>query len=193
MNTAITLRDFFGLKEINLSQQQLAGIERQQATQVVFSAVTKFSTLSPQDLCAGIADAMGQTLDISLPEFLAATWCKARELRKYTDKTKYKPNDVNYVELVKHTLSSEHQPEVELLINHSSVGKVKFDVTFEIEIDGAKLKIQDGKIKQLRAVTCKGVCKIEYGDYELLKKASRDLELPGMVDLGEGIAIPAAA
>src|SRR5262249_29777632 len=108
-------------------------------------------------------------------------------------KTKYKPNDVNYVELVKHTLSSEHHPEVELLINQSSMGKVKFDVTFEIEIDGAKLKIQDGKIKQLRTATCKGVCKIEYGDYELLKKASRELELPGMVDLGEGIAIPVAA
>ncbi len=189
-NAAITVRDFFGLQEIKLSDEQISGIERQQITQRVFDAVSGLSSLTRRDVAGVVAESIGETLKIGLPDLLAATWCKSRELRKFLDREKYKPEDVNYVELVKHSVSSDHEPEVELLLNDSPMGKLRFKVTLELEVDGAVLKIQDARIRELRAIACKGICKVKYGEYELLEKESEEIKFPGVVDLGEGFAIP---
>lgn len=188
-----TLNEFFMLSEAQFSEQQLAGIERQPKTQEILQIVTKFSPLNSHDLSAEIAKAVGDTLKFNLLGVLVVTWSRAFELRKYTDRTKYKPEDINYVELAKHTVKSNHKPKVQLLINGSSVGEVEFDVALEFPVKGAILKVQDARIKEVRALSCKGSCKIKYGEFELLKRESQEFYMPGSVDFGEGYLIPGAS
>ncbi|MGH9799879.1 MAG: hypothetical protein ACRD82_05895, partial [Blastocatellia bacterium] len=165
MNTSkTTLSEFFLLSETPFNEQQLAGIERQPRTQEILQVAAKFSPLNSHDLSAEIAKAVSDTLKFNLLGVLTVTWSRAFELRKYTDRTKYKPEDINYVELAKHTVKSNHKPKVQLLINGSSVGEVEFDVTLEFPVKGAILKVQDARIKQMRGASFKGSCKIKYGE-----------------------------
>lgn len=189
----ITVNEFFELKDVSFSDQQLAGIEREKKMQDALNAASKVSSLAPRDLSSEIAKAVGDTLKFNFLGVLAVTWSRALELRKYTDRSKYKPEDINFVELVKHTVKSSHKPKVELLVNGISVGEVEFDVALEFPIKGAILKVQDAHIKEVRALSCKGSCKIKYGEFELLKRESQEFYMPGSVDFGEGYLIPGAS
>ncbi|MDX2043007.1 MAG: hypothetical protein SF097_17445 [Acidobacteriota bacterium] len=187
-----TLNEFFQLSEIPISEHQLNGIERQPKTQQILQVAATVSPLNSHDLSAEIAKAVSDTLKFNLLGVLVVTWSRALELRKYTDRTKFKPEDINYVELAKHTVKSNHKPKVQLLVNGHSVGEVEFDVALEFPVKGAILKVQDARIKQVRGVSFKGSCKIKYGEFELLKRESQEFHLPGEVDFGEGYLIPGA-
>ncbi|MBS1788373.1 MAG: hypothetical protein JST85_11665 [Acidobacteria bacterium] len=189
----ITVNEFFALPEVNFEEHQLVGIEQEQKTQNLLAAATAGGSLTTRDLSGEIAKAVKDTLKFNFLGVLAVTWSRALELRKYTDRSKYKPEDINFVELVKHTVKSSHKPKIELLINGVSLGAVEFDVTLEFPVKGAILKVQDARIKELRALSCKGSCKIKYGEFELLKRESQEFYLPGSVDFGEGFLIPGAS
>ncbi len=178
MNTVeVTLKEFFGLKEIKLNE---AGMEA--AKQQAGSALTSFS---PGMFAEGVKNSIASSCDMSIGGILAAAWSKRRELLKYLDK----PDATNYLRLAKHTVNSDHKPEIEVLLNEKAVAKLQFDVKFKLEIDGANLMIHEGMIKKVTAVSGKASCTISYKGYELYKKESQQIDLPGEVEFNPGIVI----
>ncbi len=173
----VTLKEFFGLKEIKLNE---AGMEA--AKQQAGSALTSFS---PGVFAEGVKNSIASGFDMSIGGILAAAWSKRRELLKYLDK----PEATNYLRLAKHMVNSDHKPEVEVLLNENSVAKLQFDVKFKLEIDGANLMIHEGMIKKVTAVSGKASCTISYKGYELYKKESQQIDLPGEVEFNPGIVI----
>ncbi|MBL8189665.1 MAG: hypothetical protein JNK38_16760 [Acidobacteria bacterium] len=173
----VTLKEFFGLKEIKLNE---AGMEA--AKQQTGSALTSFS---PGVFAEGVKNSIASSFDMSIGGILAAAWSKRRELLKYLDK----PEATNYLRLAKHTVNSDHKPEIEVLLNENSVAKLQFDVKFKLEIDGANLMIHEGMIKKVTAVSGKASCTISYKGYELYKKESQQIDLPGEVEFNPGIVI----
>ncbi|MCZ6776037.1 MAG: hypothetical protein O7D34_06245, partial [Ignavibacteria bacterium] len=59
-----------------------------------------------------------------------------------------------------------------------------------IMLEGALLKIQDGKIKEITTGSCKGEGSVACEGYEIAKRELKSISLPGTIDLGEGVAIP---
>ena len=178
MNTVeVTLKEFFGLKEIKLNE---AGMEvaKQQVGNII-------SSFSPGVFAEGVKNSIASSFDMSIGGILAAAWSKRRELLKYLDK----PEATNYLRLAKHMVNSDHKPEVEVLLNENSVAKLQFDVKFKLEIDGANLMIHEGMIKKVTAVSGKASCTISYKGYELYKKESQQIDLPGEVEFTPGIVI----
>lgn len=173
----VTLNEFFGLKEVKLSEAGMEAVKDQAG-----DAIAKFGWKAVSD---GLTNAIASTFEMSLGGILAAGWSKRRELLKYLEK----PEATNYLRLAKHTVNSDHKPEVEVLFNEKPVVKLQFEVKFKLEIDGVNLMIHEGMIKKVTAVSGKGSCTISYKGHELYKKESQQIDLPGDVEFNPGIVI----
>lgn len=177
----VTLNEFFGLKEVKLNEAGMEAVKNQAG-----DAIAKFGWKAFSD---GLGNAIASSFEMSLGGILAMGWSKRRELLKYLEK----PEATNYLRLAKHTVNSDHKPEVQVLLNEKAVAKFQFEVKFKLEIHGANLMIHEGMIKKITAVSGKGSCTISYKGHELFKKESQNIDLPGEVEFNPGIVIRAAA
>ena len=134
-NVEVTLKEFFGLKEIKLNEAGLEAVKQQAGSAV--------SALSGNVLAEGLRNSIASNFDMSIGGILAAAWSKQRELQKYLGK----PEATNYLRLAKHTVNSDHKPEIEVLLNEKALAKFQFEVKFKLDIEGANLMIHEGMIK----------------------------------------------
>jgi hypothetical protein len=141
------------------------------------------------NVASGLGDKVSELFDVDVGSLLVSAWRKYGELKEYADPKKRSPNETHLVPLGKHTLKVAYSPYLEVLFNGRALGKVVFDVTLSLDLEGFVLTIQNGKIMKVRTGTCQGSGKIDYGDRTLLKKALTKFTLPGTIDLGEGISL----
>jgi len=116
---------------------------------------------------------------------------KARELRQYRDQTKYPPEDVTVVSLTKHTIESKHRPYLELIVEGRTIGRLHFEIELSLTLEGAELTIQAGRVKRIKSGKGIGSGTIKCKDAVLYSLTKKLLTLPGVIDLGEGVLIPA--
>lgn len=187
-NSEITLCQFFPLKE--LRQERLSAIESSNKIASLKERVSKEAKgiRWPVEL-SEIIKKVEDLLNISMPDIMVSAWNKYRILARYADKGKYKPNETFLVPLAEHTIKSEHNPYIEILINDSVVSKIEFNINVSLFLKGFVLKIQDGKIKEILAGSCKGKGLVKCEDLVMLEKETESIPLPGSIKLGEGIAI----
>ena len=136
-----------------------------------------------------IEEKIDDLLDIPIPDILQRAWKKRKEMLKYTDKDKYPPEVTSMVNLLDHTIKSEHNPYLEVKINGNLIGKIDFHIVLSLVIKGILLKIQDGKITEITTGTIKGKGSVKCEDYVILEKESETFNLPGSINLGDGIPI----
>ncbi len=141
---------------------------------------------------------IGEVLNVGLDEVLASAWKKYKGLQEYTDPAKHPPEETALVPLAKHAIKSAHKPHVDLKIKDVLIGSIQLEVKLALSVEGIVLKVQDGKIHDVRAGSCKASgslkcsLKSKAGAKELLdlKKETPKFELRGAIRLGDGIAIP---
>ncbi len=184
----ITLRDFFGYG--GLSQGQVSGIESSRSMPALKAALAnKAKDITWPAARDEIANQVEGLLDGSVLDVLAFGWNKYQALRKYADRKKYSPDETFLVSLAKHTVRSSYNPYVEVLVDDKSVGRVDFSINVELTLEGVILCIRDGRIKKIRAASCKGKGTVKCEDFVLLEREPAAFTLPASIDLGEGIAI----
>jgi hypothetical protein len=135
-----------------------------------------------------VADALAPVLRLRLADVLVAGWNEYRELAKYKDREEYPPDKIVDVALGEHTITSKHEPRVEILVNGKRFAELHFEVEIEMEIDTATLEIQDAKIKSVSTGECEATCTLRC-EGVTLAQSSRTFELPGTLSFGEGIPI----
>jgi hypothetical protein len=128
-------------------------------------------------------------LDISVTDIMVSAWNKYRELQKYADSKQYSPDETFLVPLAEHTIKSEHHPYMEVLVNEKTIGKINFDICISLSLKGLILKIKGGRIREILTGSCKGKGSIKCENYLLMEKKTRDIPLPGSINLGEGVPI----
>jgi hypothetical protein len=149
----------------------------------------KGSSIKWPGLTDEIKSKAGDLLSISIPDILIRAWNKAGILNKYINKEKYDPEEVFLIELKEHTISSKHKPYLDLEVNNKSIGRINFEIDLSITVQGAILKIQDAKIKEISTGSIRISGGIHCEGLEITKKESKEIKLPGKIDLGEGIPI----
>jgi hypothetical protein len=137
----------------------------------------------------GLLEKIPGLLNIQLSDVLSTAWNKYRPLRKYTDLEKYPPSEIVFVSLAEHKIESVHRPYIEIVIDEAPWKKIDFQITVTMKLKGFVLKIQGGKIKEIRTGDLKGMGKITCEGMVLLEKETESVDLPGTIDLGEGIPI----
>jgi len=190
MNSShITLNEFFFPKR-KLQREQLSVIESSQNTSAIKGKVTEAKVKWPVAFDT-VVKKIPDILNISIPDIIISAFKKYGILLKYLDRNKYPPDEVFLVSMAERTIKSEHRPYIyiEILINGQTVGKIEFEISLSLVLNGIILKIQDGKIKEVTTGTCKGEGIIKCGNLEILKKETESISLPGSIPLGEGIPI----
>jgi hypothetical protein len=184
-SSEITLHQFFALKEDALST-----IESSKRMEALKEKIQKESTAIKWTVALNeITKKVGDLLNISVIDIMVKAWNKYRELLKYTDKEKYPPDVSVLVPLAEHTIKSEHKPYLEILINDKAVSRIDFDINISLVLKGMILKIQDGKIKEIKTGSCKGKGNVKLEDFVIMEKETESFSLPGSIKLGDGVAI----
>src|SRR5436190_5016786 len=57
---------------------------------------------------------IGELFDVELPDLLIDSWKKAGEIQEALEESRKAPGQVTILELVGHTVSSEHHPYIEI-------------------------------------------------------------------------------
>ena len=131
----------------------------------------------------------GGLLDIRLLDVMGWAWKKGRELEAYRDPERYPPDKTFSVPLVEHKITSTHTPHVDIRMNDKKVGCIHFAVNIEIAIKAMTLEIRNARIKKIHAGDCTAKGRFLCEGALLAERESTPLDLPGTVDLGEGLEI----
>ena len=99
------------------------------------------------------------------------------------------PEDVNIVPITNHTIDSEYEPEIDVVVQGVPVHTFKFKVSATLDVQGGDLVVQRGAIQEIRLASLKLGGAIKLGDRTLLKKNVADVTVPGVMRLTKPIPI----
>ena len=137
-----------------------------------------------------VADRFSDLLDMSLEDIMAAAWNKYELLAEYADQTRDSPQESILVPLAEHTLESEHHPSIEVLVDDRSILQLTFAIDLTLTLQGVVLKIQNGKIREIRPGEASGEGSIKCGESVIVSQEFDSASLPGSIRLDPGLEIP---
>jgi len=185
--TAPTLGLLFQAAEDSPASQLLgAGVEKHLA-----GKLARLPGLAAGALKGELANAFAQILDINVVDLLCGGWSKLKELQSYRDQAQHPPNEVALLALGDHSITSTHRPSIRVLVSGAELAKLDFDLTVELAVEAAQLKIRSGRILALISGDFAMRGAIALDGVNLLSKESEKFQIPGEIGLGEGIEIPA--
>lgn len=148
------------------------------------------TTVAWPALTDAFAQALRSALDVKLVDVLIGGWTKLIQLQAYLDRDRYPPTELCLLPLAQHTISSVHHPSVEILLNEQVIERITFHVEFVLTLEGIVLNIRDGRIVAVGAGTCAGGGILKFVDITLCEIQTPKYQIPGTLDLREGIVIP---
>jgi len=188
--SVISVNEFFGITAAGFWREVLAG---QPGAEI--AAALEGQTQTPVDpshwprIISGIAERAKGLFDVEIATLIISGWRNYRELIEYTIADRHNPRDTQFVPLGKHTVQVEYSPFFEVLFSSRPLGKIVFDVWFSFDLEGFVLTIQNAKLLKARTGPCTAKGKITYQGYTLIEKPPTRITLPGMIDLGSGVAL----
>ena len=136
-----------------------------------------------------VTRSLGQALHVNLVDVLVSGWKTYAGLVEYTNRAEHPPGEISQVALEHRTISSSHEPHIDVLVGSRRVAEIHFAVELALEIDSVILTIQDAKIKEIATGKCVGKGTLKCEGAVLVEQKTREIELPGRITLGAGIAI----
>jgi len=190
-STRVTVGGLFGVGPEGLSTDQIPDAALTQVYAQMQEQMQDKAGAAWKMAQGNLNQHLARVLDIDVIGLLVDGWNKSRELRKYRDEAAYPPDEVVVVALSKHKLESQHKPHLELVVADRPVGRVSFQIDLALAIDGAQLTIQGGRIKRIATGKTSGTGTIRCEGVIVGQKEAKLGALPGTIDLGTGIPIPA--
>jgi hypothetical protein len=139
-----------------------------------------------KDFQSVVAEELGA---IPLSKVLVDAWLKARELRSFADPAVHPRGESSTVALAKHSVSSSHTVQVDLLVNGVKRKTLALDVELELELGAAHLRILDGRIRALSPGTVSASASVKWEGRELKRLPLRTFDLPGELLLDPGVPL----
>ncbi len=176
-------------------------------TEVRREIETKVPNLSWSHASKEIDAKIDKLLSQPIDGLLVSAWGKYKELQKYADAEKFPPGKTVLTTLVKHKVEASMKPSVVIQVAGIDVASLELPIVLVLEMEGAVLKIEGGKILALQAGSLQGVGTLKFRLNMLrpklpsqdlfppLEKKTPKFEIPAAIPFGEGILIrpPAAA
>jgi hypothetical protein len=186
----VTLSEILGWKATDLSPEQWTEFEGQPG---LAAAREKIEEKGAPGLSQRKRDEIlrrtGELLDMSLLDISRRAWNKAQELAKYRNCSEHPSEKPSVVPLADHKITSRHRPYLEVRVNEQLVGRIDFEVQVEVSFKGLRLHVQSGRIKRIDTGECQAEGSLHCEGFLLARQESKKLQLPGTIDLGDGIEI----
>jgi hypothetical protein len=190
-STRVTVGGLFGIGPDGLSSDQISDAALTQFYAQMQEQMKDNAGAAWKMVQGSLNQQLARLLDIDVVRLLVEGWNKARELRKYRDEAAYPPDEVIVVALSKHKLDSQHKPHLELVVADRPVGRLNFQIDLALNIDGAQLTIQGGRIMRIATGKTSGTGTIRCEGVIVGQREQKLGSLPGHIDLGAGVPIPA--
>ena len=136
-----------------------------------------------------LAEKIIECFNLDLANLCVNGWKKYRELQQFADPEKYPPEEANDVALLEHEIVSEHRVGLEISFAGVHSDPINFDLSATLELRGAVLTIQGGKIKKALLGKCKGRADLKWKEITLAQAESKEVSFGQPVDLHDGIPI----
>ena len=114
-------------------------------------AVAQLSEGGRKATDSAVARAVEQLCDLDLGELLASGWRTHRKLLAAARSTLAAPGREEVVELATHTVTSEHRPWVDLLVDGAPVARIPLRITVEFTLHAVVAVVRAGRLCEVRA------------------------------------------
>ncbi|HYJ78111.1 MAG TPA: hypothetical protein VEW03_00715 [Longimicrobiaceae bacterium] len=139
-----------------------------------------------------VAEGLREALGAPFADILGGAWSRYADLWKFCDRKAYPPDKVSVVTLAEHTITSTHQPYVDIELSAILPMPVRLRLDFqadvEAKIQGARLAIRDGKIRKLHAATVVFSGSLHCEGKQVLSREAT-LKIEKGISFGDGIPI----
>ncbi len=189
-NNEITSLNQLLASDKKLSTKKLMKAKRRENVANLKKCLTKEVKVVWPVACGIILKKLSEILDMNISDVMVSAWGKCGDLCQYCNKKKYPHGKSYMLPLAEHTIESVHEPSLEIFFNNQPVGKINFEITLYLTVEGIVLEIQDGKIMKVHTGSCEGGGCIKCEGILILKKNTRSFTLPGSISLGKGIPLP---
>ena len=193
-NSSVTLRRFFALPEAGAKAQAPDRWQAFQARMTKEVRGIKWKASMP-DVVAKIAE----LFDVEIPGLFITSWKKTNEIGTALEETRRAPDEVRYVGLADHSISSELRPYIDVRIENATVKRIEFTAKLTFTLKGFVLKIQRGEITEIGTGRCEGAGTISFEGLPIAEKKMEPINLPGSIvvqeisgDPGERKQLPSA-
>jgi hypothetical protein len=162
------------------------------ATAVMTNGDDQVSPALAQAADSRLAQVATPLLDVDIGEVVRAGLAKHRSLVGAAQRSMASPGSEEAVELATHTITSVHEPRVDVYVDEKLLSSIHFTLSLTIVVRallgivraGVLVALQSGDATVTATLLCEGT---------QLVSRSRDVDLPAVLDVGVGIQlIPAA-
>jgi hypothetical protein len=153
---------------------------------------TSFADLRHFDwssLAGDIAEKLEQMFDVHLTDILATAWKDYQALLDCADPAKHTADETINLPMVDHRIETTLKPCLDIVVDGRQPLRLTFEIACEIELKGLVVKVQDASIRALRIGSCRAKGSVKCEGVLLIKRETRELDLPGRIVLPHGIPI----
>jgi hypothetical protein len=136
-----------------------------------------------------ILDNLDLLLRLNYLDIIVRAWKKYGIFLRYVEPIHTSSDKIQKIFLAEHKIKSEHHPYIEIVINNKRISKIDVEISLVLMIKGIALEIQNRKLKKITAGTIRGSGTVKCENILILEKKTEELQLPGTLDLGDGISI----
>jgi hypothetical protein len=153
---------------------------------------TSFADLRRFDwgtLAGEIAEKLEQMFDIRLTDIVATAWKDYQALLDCADPAKHAADETISLPMVDHRIETTLKPCLEVVVGERRPVRFAFEIACELDLKGLVVKVEDGAIRALRIGSCSAKATVKCDGLLLIKRVTRELDLPGRIVLPHGIPI----
>lgn len=184
----VTVRAFlFGDADL-VSALQTSG-----AADIMRQQLEGFAQTTRDEAVRELGKISAELLDkLDLTQLVLSAWRTHAALKAAGQRTVTAPQSEELVDLLKHRVTFDNQPSIDLLVNGTRVASVHFALSLVIDVEALTATVRAGRLIGLRVGRCALNASVSI---EGIKVASRQgpLPLPLSLGLGSGIALVANA
>ena len=136
----------------------------------------------------GVSKALHEALDVPVSSILAKAWDRVRELRAAMNQTRDGEKAAVLVPLLDHTITTEHRPYVDVVVEGTAIARLVFPLKLALELEGIVLRIAKGRLTDVMAGQLKLKATLKFADFVLLEKAVSPIAIPGAFTLERAAA-----
>ena len=131
----------------------------------------------------GVSKGLETALDVPISSLLAGAWDRARELRAAMQQTRDSEKEAVLLPLLDHTITSEHRPYVDVVLNGTAIARLVFPLTVTFHLEGIVLRIAKGRIADVLAGQMTIKATLKFAEFVLIEKALPPITIPGALAL----------
>jgi hypothetical protein len=128
-----------------------------------------------------------------LSDLVAAAWAGFEAVQTGAAKSRQHPDDPVFVPLANHRAARSYAPRLDVYLDEALLARFVLQVHAELALTGVILKLLAGRIVSVGAGTWAGTGSLSCNGAVLAHRTTGPKPLPGVVALGDGIAVGVVA